>query len=262
MQLSLPFGTRPTPAGGAPTPDLLTVNRQAWTVTYVRHRRARHYVLRLQDDGSLRVTIPRGGSRKDAERFAKHKAGWIERERYRRVIARGGGGWRDGSRILLRGEDTELKVDQQAGLVRLGDEQIRLPADAPFDVRRLVSDRLRRLAERELPARVTELAAAAGHGVTGVTVRDQKSRWGSCSAGGRISLNWRLIQVPASVRDYVILHELTHLKEANHSARFWAALERVCPWHREARAWLKTRFSGAMSDPWSPGSADSGLRVP
>jgi predicted metal-dependent hydrolase len=253
MQLSLPFGTRPKPAAGAPAPDLLTVGRQAWTVTYVRHRRARHYVLRLQDDGSLKVTIPRGGSRKDAERFAKHKAGWIERERYRRVIARAGaGGWRDGSRILLRGEEAVLKVDRQAGLAWLGNEEIRLPAAASFDVRSLVSDRLRRLAERELPARVTELAAAAGRQVPRVTIRDQKSRWGSCSPSGRLSLNWRLIQVPASVRDYVILHELTHQEEANHSVRFWAKLESVCPWHREACAWLKARFSGSMSDPWSP----------
>ncbi len=99
-----------------------------------------------------------------------------------------------------------------------------------------------------------ELAAASGHQVTRVTVRDKSSRWGSCSPAGRISLNWRLIQVPAPVRDYVMLHELTHLEEANHSPRFWTALEAVCPWHREARAWLKARFSGTMSDPWSPSS--------
>lgn len=253
MQLSLPFGTQQKPVGPTPPRDLLTVGRQAWSITYVRHRRARHYVLRLEDDGSLRVTIPRGGSRKDAERFAKNKTGWIERERYRRVIARGGtGGWNDGTRILLRGAETVLRVDREAGAARLGDEEIRLPADGAYDLKGIVSERLRRLAERELPARLMELAVAAGHHIARVTVRDQKSRWGSCSPTGRISLNWRLIQVPASVRDYVLLHELTHLAEANHSARFWSKLEEVCPWHREARAWLKTRFSGAMSDPWSP----------
>jgi predicted metal-dependent hydrolase len=253
MQLSLPFGTQEAPAGPSPARDLLTVGRQAWPVTYVRHRRARHYVLRLEDDGSLRVTIPRGGSRKDAERFARHKAGWVERERYRRALARGStGGWRDGSRILLRGEELPLQVDRQGGATRLGDEVIPLPADGFGDLRRVVCDRLRRLAERELPIRVMELAAAAGCRVTGVTVRDQRSRWGSCSPSGRISLNWRLIQVPPSVRDYVLLHELTHLAEANHSVRFWSMLEAVCPWHREARAWLKARFSGTMSDPWSP----------
>jgi hypothetical protein len=180
----------------------------------------------------------------------KNKAGWIERERYRRARAAGGGSWSDGSRILLRGTEAVLRVDRAAGVAHLADEAIPLPADGAFELRRLVSSWLRRLAERELPPRLMELAAAAGHQVARVTVRDQSSRWGSCSPSGRISLNWRLVQVPASVRDYVLLHELTHLKEANHSARFWTALEEVCPWHREARAWLKTRFSGTMSDPW------------
>ncbi len=244
MQLSLPF-LNPRPRGpSSTTPDLLTLGRQAWAVTYVRHKRARHYVLRLEDDGSLRVTIPRGGSRKDAERFARHKADWIARERYRRTMARGAtGGWQDGTRVLLRGEEALLQVDRVAGVVRLGEEVIPLPAGGTPDLRQLVSQRLRRLAERELAARLMELAAAAGHRVTRVTVRDQSSRWGSCSPSGRISLNWRLIQVPASIRDYVLLHELTHLQHANHSPRFWSALEDVCPWHREARAWLRTRIS-------------------
>jgi predicted metal-dependent hydrolase len=252
MQLPLPFGSRPRPARSAPARDLLTVGRRAWAVTYVRHRRARHYILRLQDDGSLRVTIPRGGSRKDAERFAKEKTRWVERERYRRALANVDGRWHDGSRILLRGEEKVLRVDPAAGVARLGDEEIRVRADGACDLRPAVSGRLRELAERELANRLGELATAGGHRVARVAVRDQKSRWGSCSPTGCISLNWRLIQVPAFVRDYVILHELTHLTQANHSARFWAALNEACPWHRDARAWLKARFSGAMTDPWVP----------
>jgi predicted metal-dependent hydrolase len=178
-------------------------------VTYVRHRHARHYVLRLEDEGSLRVTIPRGGSRKEAERFAKQKAGWIDRERFRRAMIRGNSGaWGDG---------------------------------ATTTVHAVATVGLRRLAERELPARLMEMAASLGHHVSRVTIRDQRSRWGSCSPSGRISLNWRLIQVPPSVRDYVLLHELTHLVESNHSPRFWKKLEAVCPWHREARTWLRAR---------------------
>jgi predicted metal-dependent hydrolase len=255
MQMTLPFGSQPKAAGPDPPRDLIVIGRQAWPVTYIRHRRARHYVLRLEDDGSVRVTIPRGGSRKDAERFAKHKGPWIERERYRRAVVQGTVGWRDGSRLLLRGTEVTICVDRDAGVVRVGDEEIGLPLDGPIDVRRLVTGRLRRLAERELPGRLTELAAASGLLVTRVTVRDQRSRWGSCAPSGRISLNWRLIQVPASVRDYVLLHELTHLHEPNHSTRFWEKLGAVCPWHREAREWLRTRFSGSMSDPWSPNPA-------
>jgi hypothetical protein len=70
-------------------------------------------------------------------------------------------------------------------------------------------------------------------------VRNQKSRWGSCSRRGTISLNWRLIQAPPFVCDYIILHELSHLKEMNHSARFWHEVERVCPDYKMAERWLK-----------------------
>ena len=198
FQLSLTFGKPPGRPPLEPARDALVVGRRQWPVSYVRHRRARHYILRLADDGSLRVTIPRGGSKKDAERFAAGKAGWIEREQYRREMARG-------------------------------------TAASRWDAS------LRPQAERELPARLTELASQHGHRVAGVTVRDQRSRWGSCSPAGRISLNWRLVQVPSLVRDYVLLHELTHLAVSNHSPKFWKALEAVCPWHREARAWLRAR---------------------
>src|SRR5580765_1430672 len=95
------------------------------------------------------------------------------------------------------------------------------------------------LAARELPARVFELAAGHRVHVSRVTVRNQRSRWGSCSRRGTISLNWRLVQTPLFVRDYIILHELAHLKEMNHSRRFWNEVERLCPEFEKAEKWLK-----------------------
>jgi predicted metal-dependent hydrolase len=72
-----------------------------------------------------------------------------------------------------------------------------------------------------------------------VTVRAQRTRWGSCSRRGTVSLNWRLVQTPDFVRDYIILHELAHLRHMNHSARFWREVERLCPEYRTAEHWLK-----------------------
>ena len=72
-----------------------------------------------------------------------------------------------------------------------------------------------------------------------VTVRNQRTRWGSCSRRGTISLNWRLIQAPGFVRDYIILHELAHTLEMNHSDRFWRQVETLCPDYRNAERWLK-----------------------
>lgn len=98
---------------------------------------------------------------------------------------------------------------------------------------------LRREAERLLVSRTRELAARHGLAPARIHVRRQRSRWGSCSRRGTISLNWRLLHTPDFARDYVILHELMHLRELNHSPRFWALVEGVCPRRREAEAWLR-----------------------
>ena len=90
---------------------------------------------------------------------------------------------------------------------------------------------------------MSALAAETGADVKHVTVRNQRSRWGSCSANGTISLNWRLVQTPDFVRDYIIYHELMHLREMNHSARFWARVAEVCPGWQDAERWIKRNGS-------------------
>ena len=109
------------------------------------------------------------------------------------------------------------------------------------DLRPAVEHHLRELASRELPLRVLALAAEHGLTVQRVLVRNQKSRWGSCSRRGTISLNWRLIQTPAFVADYIILHELAHLRHMNHSLRFWEEVGRLCSDYRTAEQWLKAK---------------------
>jgi hypothetical protein len=111
------------------------------------------------------------------------------------------------------------------------------------DLRPTLEAHFLRRGKVELPARTWELASETNANVKRVTVRNQRSRWGSCSAGGTISLNWRLVQTPDSVRDYIIYHELMHLREMNHSERFWAQVAQVCPWWSEAERWLKRNGS-------------------
>jgi predicted metal-dependent hydrolase len=193
-QLRLPYGSGPHPGGA-----VVSVPGLAAAVVFVRQRRARHYILRLRDDGVVRVTVPWRGSRAEAERFVLARRDWIARERHRRELALGA---------------------------------TRVPPE--------VEAHLRRLAARELPSRLSELASLHGFAVSAVSVRNQRTRWGSCAPSGRISLNWRLIQLPPAVRDYVLLHELTHLRHLNHSARFWRELARLCPDHAEARRWLRS----------------------
>ena len=104
----------------------------------------------------------------------------------------------EGSRFLFRGEETALHVEKEEGgqRLRFSDQSVTVP-DALPDYREVVLDHLRRLAERELPVRTRELALQHGITVHRVSVRAQKTRWGSCSARGTISLNWRLIHAPS-----------------------------------------------------------------
>ena len=213
-------------------------------VVFVRRRRARHYILRLREDGVVRVTVPWGGSRAQAERFLRERRAWIVRERHRRDISAGTrrGPWRAGTIISFRGADVPLEVVSTDGHVKVAfaGELLTVPLPGASNLRQAVEEHLRRLASRELPARLDELARTHGLVVSGVSVRNQRTRWGSCSRSGRISLNWRLVQMPPAVRDYVLLHELTHLRHPNHSARFWRELARACPHHAEARRFLRT----------------------
>ena len=161
---------------------------------FVRHRRARRYILRLLDDGTLRVTLPRWGSKREAQAFVERSSEWIGRQ-------------------LFKHQSAPAAVHP----------------DEPL---------LRARAARELPPRLLALATEHDITVTSVSIRNQRSRWGACSSRGSITLNWRLILVPEFVRDYVMIHELMHRREMNHSKRFWKHVAAGCPRHREARQWL------------------------
>ncbi len=109
----------------------------------------------------------------------------------------------------------------------------------PEDLSEVEQRRLRAQAQRELPPRLMELAAQVGVPVRKVSVRNQRQRWGSCSHSGLICLNWRLVTMPAWVRDYGLYHELMHVKQMDHSPAFWALVAVVCPDYQRARRWLR-----------------------
>jgi predicted metal-dependent hydrolase len=165
----------------------------------VRHPRARRYLIRVKDDGSVRITVPRWGSRRDAERFAADERAWIETQRARLATR--------GNRRLAYTPEAIQELKQRAAV--------------------------------ELPVHLYHLAARHGLVVSRVSVRNQRSRWGSCSPSGHISLNWRLVVMPADVRDYVLIHELMHLRRLDHSRHFWRLVAHACPNYQAARKWLR-----------------------
>jgi predicted metal-dependent hydrolase len=158
--------------------------------------------MRVLADGTLRVTMPRWGARREARAFVEANKEWVADQRARR-------------RTMAAARTPKSEI------------------------RPLIEHWYRRKAARQLPALLMALARIHDIHVARVSVRDQRSRWGACSSQGTITLNWRLILVPEFVRDYVLLHELMHRRELNHSRRFWRLVAACCPRHLEARRWLK-----------------------
>ena len=220
-------------------------------LVFVRSARARHYRLTLRRDGVAVATVPARGSEREARAFVEQHRDWLERARARHARRpRMAEVWTLGTEVLWRGELTPIRQatvgpmparangDAVGGSVCLAADVFRVRS-FEGDLRPTLEAQFARRAKIELPARTWELAAETGADVKQVTVRNQRSRWGSCSAGGTISLNWRLVQTPDAVRDYIVYHELMHLREMNHSDPFWARVEEVCPWWRDAEKWLK-----------------------
>lgn len=231
------FGKELNSRKAALSEPLLVGSRQV-PLLMVRHARARRYLLRLRPDGTARVTIPRGGTQAEARQFVERNHGWLEQQ-FQRLQAqpRQVTAWRTGSQIWFRGELTEIQA-LEGGRIQFGGEILAV-ADLTADLRPAIELHLRQLAARELPERVMSFAAQHQITVRRVTVRNQKSRWGSCSRQGTISLNWRLVQAPELVRDYIIRHELAHRRQMNHSPAFWQEVERLDPEYRTAECWLK-----------------------
>jgi predicted metal-dependent hydrolase len=219
-------------------PETLALGTGKVPVLFFRKPSAKRYILRVKDDGVLRVTIPRGGSKGDAQEFALRNADWIQKQFEKaKNLPRLPEVWQHGTEILFRGNWVRLEV--RDGSIFFADQSLPLPLSGQ-DIRPCTIRHLQALAVRELGQRTIELAQSHQLVVRRVTIRNQRSRWGSCSIKAHISLNWRLIQTPAYVADYIVLHELMHLKEMNHSPRFWKCVAEVCPDYQRAETWLKT----------------------
>ncbi len=235
-QLGLPLG-KPRAERDV---EAVAVGRRVVLVRLVRHPRSRRYVLRVLADDTVRLTVPRFGSRAAALSFLRRELPWIEQQRY--AAARGAGS------ILFRGVPVQLQTTAVDGgdrrEVRFGDESVVVRRGET--ARAAACRRVKEIAAAELKPRLAAIAVQMGLRVARVTIRDQRTRWGSCSPRGAIALNWRLVQMPEQVRDYILVHELVHLQQPNHSRRFWALVERACPDHRAARRWLKAHEGELM----------------
>jgi predicted metal-dependent hydrolase len=154
----------------------------------------------------------------------------------------------DGATVPVRGiAHTIAATGKLRGTVLVDSSQTLWTPGAPEHMARRLTDWLKGEAQRDLAARVAVHARALGVKVSSIHLRSQSSRWGSCSANGRLNFNWRLILAPPFVLDYVAAHEVAHLVEMNHSVRFWATVKRALPDMERGRAWLKAHGAQLMA---------------
>jgi predicted metal-dependent hydrolase len=206
-----------------------------------RHRCARRYTLRIHAARrEVILTMPPRGSVRDAQAFAQKHGGWIAARLTRLPQAVP---FAHGTVLPIRDEPHRIVHRRgERGTAwceaEEGKQQILCVAGEAPHVARRVSDFLRREVQRDLELASRRYAEKLGVTVKRIVVRDQSSRWGSCSTTGVLSYSWRLIFAPPFVLDYLAAHEVAHLVEMNHSPRFWRIVERLCPHVRRAKAWL------------------------
>lgn len=194
-----------------------------------RSRRARYVRLTINRFNEVVLTIPAGCSPERGLRFMRMKSEWLLRhlrangspETLHGFLRRRGFVAVDGGKVMI---DWKTDVAEPFLRHRPGMEKLLLGFDFERHEEADLKDILRQFAAETLSRRTFQLAAMRGLPVNKVSVRDQISRWGSCSAKRNLSLNWRLLLLPPEIKDYVIWHELAHLVEMNHSHRFWKAL--------------------------------------
>jgi predicted metal-dependent hydrolase len=208
--------------------------------------RARRIGLRIDAaDRTVELILPQGVPASQGLRFLAAKRGWIASrlEALPQLVP-----FAEGAIVPVLGVPHRIRrmVDAGGPPAAIVDGEIRVRGD-PAHLPRRVRDHLVTLARRELAGRAHRLAAVIGQEVRRVSVRDTKSRWGSCSGRGNLSFSWRLILTPEPVIHYVVAHEVAHLAEMNHGPRFWRLVERLSPDSPTPRAWLKQHRTRLLS---------------
>lgn len=227
-----------------PDDDVLALPGGQLSYSIGLSRQRRTLTLQVLLDGSVRVRAPTSIGLDDIRAFVASRADWIERTRAR-FAARP----QPAPRPLVAGTalpllDETLVLAPEYGRarrdpVRRDGAMLVICARDADHARALLTDWYRGIALQHVACRAAHYSASVGRVPSRISIRDQRTRWGSCSPSGTISINWRLMLAPAHVMDYVIVHELCHLLHANHGPRFWKLVASVCPDYRQARDRLR-----------------------
>jgi predicted metal-dependent hydrolase len=236
MSLRALLYRRPSEPSSVP----VVFDRAVYLVRLRRHRQARRYTLRIDATSrAVVLTMPPRGTIKEAREFAQKHGGWIAARLKRLPQA---APFAHGVEVPLRGVMHRIvhrRTSRGTVWIERGEAErlLCVAGEAPHIDRR-IGDFLKREAQRDLEAASRRYAGLLGVRIARLCVRDQSSRWGSCSSAGVLSFSWRLILAPPYVLDYLAAHEVAHLVELNHSPRFWRMVECVYSDIERAKVWL------------------------
>ena len=237
---------RPSPAPPSKAATALLRGQMVpYTVRVSSRARVLHLVIR-QESG-LEVVTPRGTRRSQIEEALQQKAGWILKTMQRMITIPP---IEDGRELSFMGRELVLRIVARGSdktgrpKVTLSRNDLLLSVDESDRhnqqvLRAALESWYRRRAGEIIPERLDVANRMYGFRFGRVTIREQKSRWGSCSRAGNLNFNWRLLLAPLPVLDYVLTHELAHLKELNHAPAFWQLVAAACPDYTSHRRWLR-----------------------
>ncbi len=241
MRLPL-LGKRPDKTETMPPRQTwLDVDGRDVPVSVVENARSQRLTLRIQPGGEeLRMSVPPKTPFREIDAFLQKHRNWVAARISRMPKVQS---LTAGEIILLRDEPHRIvHKGSGRGLIKVlqhQDEwQIHVHGDERHLPRRVV-DFLKKQARADLLRAVDVHAGNLGVKPKSISIRDTKTRWGSCSSNGSLSFSWRIILAPPNVLDYLAAHEVAHLREMNHSPRFWKLVEETCPHSKPSRAWLK-----------------------
>jgi predicted metal-dependent hydrolase len=210
-------------------------------LTIRQHERATRITLRIEPGGrALKMTIPHGLAAREVNAFLDRHQGWLLTK-----LAKFASETRleAGGEILLRGIRHRIEhTGSLRGLTEAteieGRPVLRLSGMPEHGARRIATF-MKKEARADLERLVAVHAGRIGAKVASISMKDTRSRWGSCSSEGNLSFSWRIVMAPPMVIDYLAAHEVAHLKEMNHGPKFWALCKKLCPQMEEAKIWLK-----------------------
>jgi predicted metal-dependent hydrolase len=213
----------------------ITIDDRQIAVIIRKHPTARRMILRYEPRQQvIRVTIPRYGSFRQALHFAKERSGWIQSQLGDHLPA---APLAEGAPISILGVNYVIHSVAGRGKAYAQGDTLMVPGDASFMARR-IREYVIKASMQALSARAHAQAAALGHTIREIKLRDLRSSWGSCTRRGVLTFSWRLGLAPICVLEYVASHEVAHLVHYDHSDAFWALVAQLCPDYHAAKAWL------------------------